>query len=383
MISPKKIKKTEKTAEPVEEKNEISFKFGGLDITVLNQENEYVPDPTPDILVPKDQEQAIALAVTQNLPIMLQGEAGTGKTSIARLLAYKRKQGYTRINMTGYATPDELIGSKSVKDGKTYYEYGVLTQAMIEGHICVLDELNATPPDCLFILHGLLDDDRRITLPNGEIIRPHEDFRFFATMNPDYEGTKSLNRALLDRFPIILIMKTLDAIKEQKLIAERVGIPEGIAGSMVAIAQMSRKNYKDQKSLTYISTRTLLQWAGLLQNHVDMKDAYEIAIVNKARVEERTSFMDYYGAIFKTKVASDPQNEIVFVTMEQKDTMERENREAKDIATRVLAENSQLKRYKLEYEQLKNHYDQNGDVVRENETLKAKLKKFKEVMDIV
>jgi midasin (ATPase involved in ribosome maturation) len=177
-----------------------TFSFGGLNLEIKNQENGYVPDATPNIIMPKEQERAVALAVKNNLPILLQGEAGTGKTSIARYVAHKSQQGFTRINMHGYATPDELIGSKSVKDGATYYEYGVLTRAMIEGHITVLDEINATPPDCLFILHGLLDDDKRITLPTGDIVRPHKDFRFFATMNPDYEGTKSLNRALIDRF---------------------------------------------------------------------------------------------------------------------------------------------------------------------------------------
>ena len=59
----------------------------------------------------------------------------TGKTSAVKELAYLRKQPYVRVNMTGYTTPDELIGSKSVKNGATYYEDGIITNAMKIGAI--------------------------------------------------------------------------------------------------------------------------------------------------------------------------------------------------------------------------------------------------------
>src|ERR1035437_5134273 len=170
-----------------------TIKYGTYKLDILNQSIN-VPTFAEDIeLEPKDQK-ALALAVKNNLSCLGIGETGVGKTSAIKRIAYLRKQGYTRINMHGYTTPDELIGSKSVANGGTYYEHGVLTKAMIEGHIVVLDEINATPPDIMFVLHGLLDDDRRITLPNGDIITPHPDFRFFATMNPDYEGTRGLNK---------------------------------------------------------------------------------------------------------------------------------------------------------------------------------------------
>ena len=276
-----------------------TIKYGSLQLPVINQVNDFVPKSAEPVILSSEDQRTVATGILHNFPILLLGEAGTGKTSIARYIAYIRKQGYSRISMTGYSTPDELIGSKSVKGGATYYEDGILTKAMKEGHIVVLDEINATPPDCLFILHGLLDEDRRITLPNGDMVRPHKDFRFIATMNPDYEGTKSLNRALLDRFSIIVSIDTLSPIKEKTLLVKRTGIEEDLAKKMVTTAWVIRKAYSEGKTLMYCSTRTLLQWAQLIKHGLDITKAYEITIENKSRAEERKSFHDFYCSVFK------------------------------------------------------------------------------------
>jgi len=276
-----------------------TFKFGGIDITILEQQNNQIPTTAQEIELPADDRKALAIAIEKDLPTLLIGETGTGKTSIIKYLAFKRKQGYTRINMNGYSTPDELIGSKSVKNGATYYEDGQLTKAMREGHIVVLDEINATPPDCLFILHGLLDDDKRVTLPNGEVITPHPDFRFFATMNPDYEGTKSLNRAFADRFNIVLIIDVLNPKKEEALLVKREKIDVDNASKMVVTGVQARKCYIEQKTLTFVSTRSLLQWAKLIGQGLSVKQAYIQAILNKTQERERPAFMDIYNSVFK------------------------------------------------------------------------------------
>lgn len=294
------VKAKTKRVKRVRTKN--SFKYGGIEISILNQETSYVPDFSNPIILTKDYEKAIAISVIRDLPALLIGETGTGKTSAAREIAYMRKQGYTRINMNGYTTPDELIGSKSVKNGETYYEDGILTKAMKEGHIVVLDEINATPPDCSFILHGLLDEDKRISLPNGDIVRPHQDFRIFATMNPDYEGTRSMNRAFLDRFAIILNFEIPTPAKEEAILVEKGGIAQELATQMVTIAHMARKAYEESKTLTFLSTRGLLQWCDLVvSGGMDLKPAYISSIVNKARKEEQIAFKDFFNAVFKDK----------------------------------------------------------------------------------
>lgn len=274
--------------------------YGGRKLTKRNQTGANVPTNALPVKLPMADKKALAIAIEKNIPALLIGETGTGKTSAIKELAYRLKQNYTRISLTGYTTPDELIGSKSVKDGATYYENGILTNAMINGHICVLDELNAITPDCSFIIHSLLDDERKISLPNGDIIKPHADFRIFATINPDYEGTKTLNKAFLDRFGILIFVQILTPANEEKLLIERTGISPEIAKKFIATAWLNRKAYTENKTATLISTRSLIQTATLLNEGMTPADAYRTAIVNKARTDEHRAFMDFYNIIFKT-----------------------------------------------------------------------------------
>lgn len=276
------------------------FQYGGIDLEILDQQDQKVPTFADVISLPSEDERALALAVKENLATLLIGETGTGKTSAIRYLALLRKQGYTRINMHGYNTPDELIGSTKVKDGSTYHEDGILVDAMRKGHMVVLDEINATPPDCMFILHGLLDDDHMISLPNGEVVKPHKDFRFFATMNPDYEGTRSLNRAFLDRFNVILFVDILAPDKESKLLQDRCGVDAGMSLNMVTLAHMARKSYKESKTSTLVSTRSLLQWARLIKLGLDPLSAYQKSIIHKTRQDEHAAFEDFYHVQFGT-----------------------------------------------------------------------------------
>lgn len=287
-----------------------TFRYGTLQLDILNQSNDFVPKIAEETIISGSDKKAIALGIKQDLPILLIGEAGTGKTSIARFLAHKRQQGYTRISMTGFTTPDELIGSKAIKDGATYYEDGILTKAMKEGHLVVLDEINATTPDCLFIIHGLLDEDKRLTLPNGEIVRPHKDFRFIATMNADYEGTKGLNRALLDRFSIIIAINTLMPKQEEALLTKRTKIDNKVIKQLIGLAWTIRKAYKEGKILTYASTRTLLQMANLIASGITLKNAFILSLMNKARVEEQKVLMEYYNAILK-QTADNTEDEVM------------------------------------------------------------------------
>lgn len=283
-----------------------SFTYGGIKIAKIKSTDNLVPTKALKITLPPDDRKALAIAINKNLSCLLIGETGTGKTSIVKELAFKRSQPYVRINMTGFTTPDELIGTKSVKNGATYFEHGIITNAMQRGAMLVIDEVNATTPDCLFILHGLLDEDRRITLPNGEIITPHENFRVFATCNPDYEGTKSMNKAFIDRFPIILLIDTLAPKAEQKLLIDRTDIDNKLAEQLVVIATMARKDYVENKLSVFISTRSLLSVANLIKNDLTPRKAYETAVVQKtSNKDEQKVLLDFFLSVFKLAQGSE------------------------------------------------------------------------------
>jgi MoxR-like ATPase len=279
-------------------KKDTELTYGGVVIPKINSKDALVPKDAIDVELEEGDKTALGIALRDNLPALLIGETGTGKTSVIRRLAFIRQQPYVRVNMTGFTTPDDLIGSKSIRGDETYFEYGIITDAMNRGAILVLDEINATTPDCLFILHGLLDEDRRITLPNGETIHPHKDFRVFATCNPDYEGTRSMNKAFLDRFPIILNIYHLPVPEEIKLITERTGVDENIAKQLVTMATMARTEYINNKLTVFVSTRTLLNTAMLITHGLDFKTAYKLTVMRKTNSpDEQKVILDFYLAI--------------------------------------------------------------------------------------
>jgi MoxR-like ATPase len=256
--------------------------FKGHDIPEWDgdHKNLLIPTLEADIWYPPEHTKAIATAIKENIACLLIGETGTGKTSMLREVAYLRKQPYYRINLTGYTSPDELIGSKSAQAGSTYFEEGVMIKAMREGALLVMDEINATPPDCLFALHSLLDDERKVTLPTGTVVYPHPEFRFFATMNPDYEGTKSVNKALTDRFGIILDIKPLEPDLEKDYLKKK-GVPDNDTEIMVMFATKARKAYQERQTTMFVSTRTLLQWGQLISKGLTLEEAFVVSVLNK------------------------------------------------------------------------------------------------------
>jgi len=295
-------------------KKRQTFKYAGVDLEIIDSKDSLVPQTALEVNFSEADKKAIAIAVKENMACLLVGETGTGKTSLVRQLAFLRKQPFVRVNMTGFTTPDELIGTKSVKNGETYFEHGIITDAMKRGAILDIDEINATMPDCLFILHGLLDDDRRITLPNGEVIYPHPDFRVFATCNPDYEGTRTMNRAFMDRFPVVIGVETLDVEDEEKLLISRLKLEPELAKDLVTIATLARKDYAENKIMSFVSTRALLHVGQLIQSGLKAKDAYTASVVKKTNNQDEQKILsDIFGAVFKASTAASQREKIMLI----------------------------------------------------------------------
>jgi len=155
-------------------------------------------------------------AVQDRQNILLIGETGTGKSHVLRLTAFRLGLPYVRVQLYDAISPEDLFGSwiPSGKGGFTWQD-GVLTHFMRHGGMFVADELNGAKPGMNFVFHSITDYERRMTLTqkDGEVIYAHPDFVFCATMNPEYEGTKPLNKALLDRFGVVLEYDGNPAIK--------------------------------------------------------------------------------------------------------------------------------------------------------------------------
>jgi cobaltochelatase CobS len=212
--------------------------------------------------------EKLAYGIARNLPVLLIGETGVGKTLAVRYLAWQTNNGLRRVNLNGATTVDEFLGRLLINEQGTYWVNGVLVEAMLAGDWILLDEINATLPEIAFCLHSLLDDDRMVVLMehDGRIVRPHPDFRLFASMNPSeegrYGGTKNLNEALLDRFPVVIRMDYLTEEQEIEAVMAQSGNGEGeTVRRMVRAANDVRQAIRHERVYGSFSTRRVIDWA--------------------------------------------------------------------------------------------------------------------------
>lgn len=253
----------------------------------------------------------LEVAADHNLPALIIGDTGTGKTSIIQDIANCRDQEWRRFNLTGDTTVDEFVGKYTLAAGATVWEDGILLQAMKAGHWLIVDEINVALPEVLFALHSLLDDDRFVVVAghNGEVVRPHEDFRFFATMNPveEYAGTKELNKAFQSRFNIVLEMEYPPKKDEIAIVEQHTALDKLSIAKMVDVATAIRALKKGEKVFYTCSTRDLIHWAKMTKL-TDMETGFTVAVLHKGMSDRKALVQTYdkvvarYNALDKSLV---------------------------------------------------------------------------------
>jgi MoxR-like ATPase len=161
-------------------------------------------------LVGRDIEvENLAHCVRTGKHVLLEGPVGVGKTFLVSAMAdllgksVVRVDGdsrYTEQKLTGWFDPPTVLKKGYTKES---FFPGPLTQAMREGAILFINELNRMPEGVQNVLLPALDE-RRIELPRIGEVKAKEGFAVIATQNPrEFVATSHLSEALLDRFELI------------------------------------------------------------------------------------------------------------------------------------------------------------------------------------
>lgn len=247
-----------------------------------------------------NKANTIRACVATSNPVLLIGETGLGKTTIIREMANENGKNLVRVSLNGSTSIEEILGKWLAKEGTTFWQDGVLIEAMKKGDWIVFDEINAALPEVLFVLHSLLDDDRKVTIieKNNEVEVPHPDFRFFATMNPteEYAGTKEVNKALMSRFTAVINIEVPSAEVEVNIMKDK-GIDSVVATQLVELAGKLRKKKADDEIYYFCSTRDLIHAGTLIGQGIPFEDATFSSIFGKMSKQER----DFLGGLVKFK----------------------------------------------------------------------------------
>jgi MoxR-like ATPase len=177
-----------------------------------------------------------------------------------------------------------LVGQKSNFDFKP----GFLYEAVENGYVFVADEINAAGPEATMALHGVTEDreSRHLSVrQTGEVIQPHKQFRFVATMNPPhYPGTKDLNDAFKTRFWIERI-DYLPKEAEKVMVLKQTGLDpdeyDQFVGRLVDVLGKLRDSYKEQDIITPIGHREA-EKIGKQARRLDGKEAAKKVLMDMA-----------------------------------------------------------------------------------------------------
>lgn len=133
---------------------------------------------------------------------LLHGQPGTGKTLAAHNAALGGRQ-LISVTMTEETPAAELRGHYVPQGTQFVWQDGPALKAWRFGGRLVINEVDHAGGDALSFLLNCLDSPETacLTLPTGEMVRPHPQFTCVATMNGK---PQDLPAALRDRFPICI-----------------------------------------------------------------------------------------------------------------------------------------------------------------------------------
>ena len=212
-----------------------------------------------------DEIKVFAAAYENQLPVLLKGPTGCGKTRFVEYMSWYLERPMITVACHDDLTASDLIGRYLVKGGETVWVDGPLTRAARNGCICYLDEIVEARKDTSVVIHPLCDDRRLLPIDKlGELLQVPDEFCLVISYNPGYQSVlKDLKQSTRQRF-VALEFDYLDADKEQLIIEkEAEGIDRGIAKHLVKFGRMTR-NLKGGGLDEGASTRLLVNAAKLI-----------------------------------------------------------------------------------------------------------------------
>lgn len=256
-----------------------------------NEFKQFIPDLPEEFELPKVLRSTCnAVAAGDVLTMLFHGPAGTGKTMSCKLVCQTIGLPIMdTVNCT--ENLDEFVLGKFIpEDDKIIFKESYVTKAIREGGAVVFEEINFAKPQYLAFLNSLLDDNGFVRLDNGDIVKRHPNFRFFATMNLGYFGTKELNQALYNRFNSIVEIAALSDDAIIKMLLTRVPECKNVADKILSVYHKLKKRIESEELDIVISPRNLENWARLAKydGYVSAAEKTIIPIAKCDRVLEET-----------------------------------------------------------------------------------------------
>lgn len=286
-----------------------------MEVPAFKERTEHVPDLDPTYRFDPETTKAILVGFKFNRRVMIQGYHGTGKSTHIEQVAARLNWPCLRINLDSHISRVDLIGKDAIvlKDGKqvTEFQPGILPYSLERPVALVFDEYDAGRPEVMFVIQRVLEAMGKLTLlDQNRVIKPHEDFRLFATANTIglgdstglYHGTQPINQGQLDRWNLLVNLNYLDEKAEMEIVFSKLPklkpAEKKTVEQMVNLANLTRQGLMNGDISTVMSPRTVITWAENWQIFGDVLQSFKLTFLNKCEESERPVVMEYYQRCF-------------------------------------------------------------------------------------
>lgn len=224
-----------------------------------------------------------------NLPLLIKGPTGCGKTRFVAHMAAKLNLPLYTVACHDDLTAADLVGRHLIVDGQTVWNDGPLTRAVRSGGICYLDEVVEARKDTTVVLHPLADDRRILPIDRtGEVLIAPPSFMLVVSYNPGYQNfLKGMKPSTRQRF-ISLAFDFPTAAQEEAILVGETNIDAMLAKRLVSIANAFRA-LRDHDLEEVASTRLLVYAATLIKDGCEPTLACRSALVETLTDDPETA----------------------------------------------------------------------------------------------
>src|SRR5690606_28822452 len=150
-----------------------------------------IPDKDPSYIFDINIVKSIIMGLEMNLPILLWGHAGTGKTTALEQVCAYTGRPFVRVQHTANTEEADIEGTWRVMNGDMTFQDGPLPFCMEEGIVFCADEYDFASPMVLSLYQAVLEGKPLRIKAANKSVRPHPEFRFVATGNTNGAGDET------------------------------------------------------------------------------------------------------------------------------------------------------------------------------------------------
>jgi nitric oxide reductase NorQ protein len=244
---------------------------------VLKPEEHYIKEE-PYYQPIGEEIRVFETAYKQQLPVLLKGPTGCGKTRFMEHMAWRLERPLITVSCHDDLTASDLVGRFLITSGETIWIDGPLASAVRHGAICYLDEIVEARKDTTVVIHPLADDRRILPMEKvGELLEATPEFCLAISYNPGYQSVmKDLKQSTRQRF-VALEFDYPGAELEAEIIIKETAIDSDTARQLVKFAHMTR-DLKGNGLDEGASTRLLVHAAKLMHDDISPVVACQTAI---------------------------------------------------------------------------------------------------------